>query len=108
MEMVKTVSVLGSSLEQLNNKLNCTDVIETFNVPGELLLFYFFVETGNCSYSSNLYAPQTMQKSIEDQKKKSEKKRKHAGDEKKIQHKQIIIYIHAYTKTNYEKKIIND
>lgn len=41
MEMVKTVSVLGSSLEQLNNKLNCTDVIETFNVPGELLLFFF-------------------------------------------------------------------
>lgn len=105
MEMVKTVSVLGSSLEQLNNKLNCTDVIETFNVPGELLLF-FFVEMGNCSYSNNLYAPQTMQKYRRLAKQIREKE--HAGDEKKIQHKQIIIYIHAYTKTNYEKKIIND
>lgn len=96
MEMVKTVSVLGSSLEQLNNKLNCTDVIETFNVPGELLLFLFFVEMGNCSYSNNLYAPQTMQK--------YRRLAKQIRDEKKIQHKQIIIYIHAYTKTNYEKK----
>lgn len=83
MEMVKTVSVLGSSLEQLNNKLNCTDVIETFNVPGELLLFLFFVEMGNCSYSNNLYAPQTMQKYRRLAKQIRDEKKKHAGDEKK-------------------------